>query len=520
MKNRNIQEIRKALLIEPYDRRVYGKINVIQAPTNLGKTYSIFKNIIPHAIKKEGVKKIIVTCPDTAVHTQSMEAYETDVVNCGASLYTKDDMKRFLTADHPAVLLLSLAKTVHEQSGTPNTLIQLASQLGNKAMFIADEIHYGGTTAAEYYLDNTGGQPKPNSKYAFAKLLVKLSQHSRNILAYTATPLHEMFALLGVDVYGEEKGNYEILTDDKDWPKGDEFNLFNARLGGYEFVSDWIKNETIKEVGIINKLFDQPEFGLKQHWKTSEFYADRVKRCALNTEYENIINDILDYRTISHITVGSHFDTPSDNSADVDELLNVLQQALRKYPERYEGKRPIAVVTSGECRIFSIKNGDSKTFGKDMLNDLIEDESVGIEYIISIEMLKMGWNEKRISHSVQVRKRKQAKKDEFGRENPVTHQIIQSFSRGNRQNLGLKGINSIDELKLFILNMPTNLKIAILDYVKYINQQFGIFPNEILYTKGVEIYKEKYATEKPFTWGTCVVTDHKCDDPFCTINKE
>ena len=66
--------------------------------------------------------------------------------------------------------------------------------------------------------------------------------------------------------------------------------------------------------------------------------------------------------------------------------------------------------------------------------------------------------------------------------------------------------------------MPTNLKVAILDYVKYINQQFGIFPNEILYTKGVEIYKEKYATEKPFTWGTCVVTDHSCEDPFCTIN--
>ena len=520
MKTRSIQEIRRALLIEPYSRRVQDKVNVIKAPTNLGKTYSIFKNIIPHAIKKEGVKKIIVTCPDTAVHTQSMEAYETDVVNCGASLYTKDDMKRFLTADHPAVLLLSLAKTVHKDTNTPDTLKKLALQLGPKMMFIADEIHYGGTTEEIYYEKNMGSKPKPGSKYAFAKLLVNLSEYSKNVLAYTATPLHEMFAFLGIDVYGEEYGNYEILTNDEDWPKGEEFNLFNARLGGYDFVDNWINNGTVKEINVINRLFDQQQFGLKQHWKNIDFYTDLVKRHALNTEHENMLNDILDNRTITHITVGSHFDKPSDNSADVDEVLNVLMQALNKYPERYEGKKPIAVVKSGKCRIFDIKNGGSESFGKEMLNDLIEDKSLGIEYIISIEMLKMGWNEKKISHSAQVRKRKQTIKDEYGREDPVTHGFIQSFSRGNRQNLGLKGINSIDELKLLVLNMPENLKNAILDYVKYINQQFGMFPKEILYTKGIEIYKEKYATEKLFTWGTCVIADHKCDDPFCTINKE
>ena len=513
MKKRNINEIRKSLLIDPYYRRVHGKINTIAAPTNLGKTYSIFKNIIPQAIKKEGVKKIIITCPDTAVHTQSIEAYESDVVGSGAALYTKSNIKRFLAAVHPSVLLLSLAKAVHGESDTPDILIELAEKLGNKAMFIADEIHYGGTTEADNYLLNTGGDPKPNSKYAFANLLVKLSQHSKNVIAYTATPLHEMVSDMGVDIYGDDRGRYEILTNEQDWPKGDEFSLFNARLGGYVLVPEWINNSNaVKELGLINTLFDDPKIGLHQHLQNIDFFTNRIKKHALNTEYENKLNNILDNRTITHIIAGSQFDTPSNNSADVDEVINSLQQALKKYSERYEGKKPIAVVRSGKCTIYDIENGNAETFHKDSLDDLLEDERYGIEYIISIEMLKMGWNEKRISHSVQVRKRSQKLKD-----NPVVHTIVQSWARSIRQNTGLKGINSIDELKRLVVNMPANLRIAIIDYAKYMNQFFLISPDEIIYKNGIEVFKEKYVTDIPFTWGTCVIVDHECEDPFCTV---
>ena len=53
---------------------------------------------------------------------------------------------------------------------------------------------------------------------------------------------------------------YNILNEEHQWPKKEEFNLFNSRLGGYLLVDTWMQyDKTIikpKEVQLINKLFN------------------------------------------------------------------------------------------------------------------------------------------------------------------------------------------------------------------------------------------------------------------------
>ena len=518
IKLRTIKEMRKNLLVDSIKKRKQGKTNVVSAPTNIGKTFSIYMNVVPQLVK-EGVEKTIVTAPDTMIHKQSLDAYENNLVSSGIAVYTLHDFERFIKAKHKAILLISTAKATHDKSR--DRIIRLAEKLGNKFTFIADEIHYGGTTEAQFALDNMGSPPSADSKYSLANLLVELSGFSKNVLAYTATPLHEMFKD-NVDMYGIPISKYNIITKDEDWPQGAEHNLFSARLGGVVFVDNWMNtSQSGKQVEIINALFDHPKYGLQQHWKNKEYYTDKIKECAQNTEHENKFNNNIEDRTITHIIAGSHFQSgPSDNSADVNEVLTALQKKLLKYPKRYKNKCPIMVVMSGECKVYDIdydNNDNSKSFKKDQIEELCSDERYGIEFIISVEMLKLGWNEKRISHFVSTRRRKQSRKDEDGYEDPVVNTGLQSFARAIRQLLGFLEVNSIDDLNQMCANLPANLKSAIIEYSKYMNTCYGILPDEVYYRKAIDIFQEKYTTDIPFTWGTCKIEDHICNDPFCTI---
>ena len=501
---RNLDEIREQCLIQPLLNRVPDKINVCCAPTNLGKTYSIYNQIIPTE-KESGKTHFVITAPDTMIHTQSLEQYEDILAKKGIRLYTKEDLPRFIRSSGPCGILLSNAKMTQDE--TIEELEKLKERIGNdKFMLLVDEIHHAGTTQLNYVEPNTGYRPGKNSKakFVFAKLLKRFSKDCKNIITYTATPLYEM-GDIGDDLFGEPMSSYNILNKKSQWPKDEEFNLFNSRLGGHCLVDGWIENGTVKTMPIINKLLDDNKIGLNQHWKNIEYHVNNLKNNIINTEFEYLLDQI-DSRTITHFIVGSEYEDPSQNSASQDETLKYLKLGLGKYPERYKNKYPILVVHSTGCRLHTINDGESKSIHKEAIMDVLINGDV--EFLISVEMLKMGFNCPRITHMIQIRKRKQAQ--------VVVNGVIQALSRGNRQHLGLRKINSINDLKKLSAKLPKNIRIILLDYVKYFNQHFAILPNEEIYQKGIEYYKTTYASEEPFNWGTCNI-EHTCNDPFCTI---
>jgi len=499
---RKIKKIREECLIKPFEKRVYNKINVVTAPTNIGKTYSIFNKTIPTAID-DGVTHFVVTAPDTMIHSQSQDAYESDLLKLGIPIYTKNDLSRFMKAKHSCVILLTNAMMNNSQE----KLIKFQQKIDvEKFMVLVDEVHYGGTTEKRYVEPNTGYKPTKESKFVFAKFLIELSKGSKNIVAYTATPLYEMLDS-SQNLWGEPISAYNILNEPHQWPTTQELSLLNSRLGGYVFVEDWMKDG---EPTIINTLLDDKKVGFFQYEKNTEYHVNNLKNQAVGTEYEKVINKIIDPRFLAHLVVGAEYDKSSPNSSSQDETLKYLQSKLKKsnIPKEDKNKYSILVVGSKECKLHSI-NGDSKSIHKD---DIMHELDNGdVRFLISVDMLKMGFNCSRITHTMQIRRRKQVQ--------VVVNGVIQTLSRGNRQYFGLKEIDTVEKLQELFLRVKknVNLRIALLDYAKHFNQHFAILPDVPIYQDGIREYKDKYASEEPFDWGTCTAAEHDCEDPFCTI---
>ena len=502
-KMRTKKEIREECLIKPFKKRRCNKINVITAPTNIGKTYSIFNKIIPTSVD-DGVTHFVVTAPDTMIHTQSLDEYADDLHELGIFLYTKNDLSRFMKAKHSCVILLTNAMMNRNQE----KLIKFQQKIGvEKFMLLVDEGHYGGTTEYKYLEPNTGYPPTKESKFVFSSLLKKLSKDSKNIVAYTATPLYEML-LSGQDLWGESISAYNILNEPHQWPTTQELSKLNSRLGGYVFVKDWIKDN---EPTIIDTLLDDKKVGFFQYEKNTEWHVNNLKNQAVGTEHEEQINKIIDPRTLVHLVVGAEYDKSSPNSSSQDETLKYLQSKLKKsnISKEDKNKYSILVISSKGCNLHSI-NGDSKLIKKVDIIDELNDGDV--KFLISVDMLKMGFNCSRIIHTMQIRRRKQVL--------VVVNGVIQTLSRGNRQYFGLKEIDTFEKLQELFSRVEknVNLRIALLDYVKHFNQHFAILPDEPIYRDGIREYKDKYVSEEPFVWGTCTGAEHDCDDPFCTIN--
>ena len=165
-------------------------------------------------------------------------------------------------------------------------------------------------------------------------------------------------------------------------------------------------------------MLDDNKIGLNQHWKNIEYHVNNLKNNIINTEFEYLLDQI-DSRTITHFIVGSEYEDPSQNSASQDETLKYLKLGLGKYPERYKNKYPILVVHSTGCRLHTINDGESKSIHKEAIMDVLSNGDV--EFLISVEMLKMGFNCPRITHMIQIRKRKQGQTSETHDKNNSGH---------------------------------------------------------------------------------------------------
>lgn len=504
-KLRTIKELRQQILIDPFSKRVQDKVNIIVAPMNLGKTYATFNNYI-FELKKNGVEKIIVTAPQKIILQQSEDSYDHMLGKNGIRTFDKDSFNKFIFCKTPCVLLVTNSFVIKNQE----KILELKNKLNNKFALIADEIHYAGTTEAQYVVSNTGYKETSSHKYRFSNILVKLSKGSKNIIALTATPLWEQKELpKHKDVYGMPQGSYHILNDEHTTPKEREFLSFCSRLGGIKLVDKWLVNDTHQSAPILEKLINDPKIGLSQYWKQTDNVKENLMNQIVGTQFENLVKD-LDPRTITQIVVGATYQNKSsDSSRNIDEVVDELKNVLRsnkKHLKRFQDKKIILSVHS-KGNYLSDLQGNSWTLNDEEVFDLLE--TGDIEFLITVDKLKMGFNLNRISHMSQVRRRAQIE--------VVTNTVIQSLGRGNRSFFGLKNCNSIEDVIKLMKELTgyNNIKIALANYASHLNTHYAVLPDVPIYQAAKLNYEMNYSCQEPNSYGTCTC-DHTCEDPFCT----
>jgi hypothetical protein len=510
MKN-NAEEIRKRVLIDPFSRRIPDKVNVLVAPMNLGKTYATFNSYILQLIS-EGVKKIVVTAPQKIILQQSEESYARTLGIKGIRTFDRDSFNQFIYTKDTSVLLITNSFLIRNI----DKLEKLKNNLNDKFAFIADEIHYAGTTAEEFVTPNTGFKSTKSHKYAFANNLSRLSKGSKNVIALTATPLWEQSELpKKQDVYGMPRGSYHILNNEHDAPKGREFLKFCSRLGGIHLSSNWMINDTNKSAPILEDLINNKTVGLSQHWKQIDNVKENLMNQIVGTPFENLVKN-LDTRTVTQIVVGSYYKDralgvpkSSPNSRNINEVTSELINILRsnkKHLKRFKDDKIVLSVHSNGNFLSDLDGGCWKLNDEEVMELL---ENGDIEFLITVDKLKMGFNLDRITHMSQVRRRKQIE--------VVTNTVIQSLGRGNRSFFGLKNCNSIeDAIKLIkkLIDYP-NIRNALSIYFNHFNTHYAVLPDLPIYQQAKVNYEMNYSSQEPNSYGSCTC-DHTCEDPFCT----
>ena len=505
-KLRTIKELRQQILIDPFSKRKQDKVNIIVAPMNLGKTYATFNNYI-FDFMSDGVEKIIVTAPQKIILQQSEDSYDNMLGKNGIRTFDKDSFNKFMFCKTPCVLLVTNLFLIKNKE----KILELKNKLNNKFAIIADEIHYAGTTKAQYVIPNTGYKDTKNHKYRFSNILVDLSKESKNILALTATPLWEQKELpKSIDLYGMPQGSYHILNDEHDAPKEREFLSFCSRLGGIKLIDNWLVNDANQSAPILQKLINDSQIGLSQYWKQTDNLKENLMNQIVGTPFEKEVGENLDTRTITQIVVGATYEgKSSDSSRNINEVVDELKNVLRsnkKHLKRFKDKKIILSVHSKE-NVLSNLQGKSWTLNDEEVFDLLE--TGDIEFLITVDKLKMGFNLDRISHMSQVRRRAQIE--------VVTNTVIQSLGRGNRSFFGLKNCNSIEDVIKLMKELTgyNNIKIALATYASHLNTHYAVLPDVPIYQAAKLNYEMNYSCQEPNSYGTCTC-DHTCEDPFCT----
>ena len=505
-KLRTIKELRQQILIDPFSKRKQDKVNIIVAPMNLGKTYATFNSYI-FDFMSDGVEKIIVTAPQKIILQQSEDSYDNMLGKNGIRTFDKDSFNKFMFCKTPCVLLVTNLFLIKNKE----KILELKNKLNNKFAIIADEIHYAGTTKAQYVIPNTGYKDTKNHKYRFSNILVDLSKESKNILALTATPLWEQKELpKSIDLYGMPQGSYHILNDEHDAPKEREFLSFCSRLGGIKLIDNWLVNDANQSAPILQKLINDSQIGLSQYWKQTDNLKENLMNQIVGTPFEKEVGENLDTRTITQIVVGATYEgKSSDSSRNINEVVDELKNVLRsnkKHLKRFKDKKIILSVHSKE-NVLSNLQGKSWTLNDEEVFDLLE--TGDIEFLITVDKLKMGFNLDRISHMSQVRRRAQIE--------VVTNTVIQSLGRGNRSFFGLKNCNSIEDVIKLMKELTgyNNIKIALATYASHLNTHYAVLPDVPIYQAAKLNYEMNYSCQEPNSYGTCTC-DHTCEDPFCT----
>jgi hypothetical protein len=471
----NLRNASKRLVVDPYINNHHtDKINIIAAPTGVGKTYSIMHELIPSDISMGFNKFIVLTVYRDNVY-QDTRAYEEALF--GKAIVT-GDMSHFLSykGAAPIVLISTIAGSTMGGSRSDadlrndQLLLTFIEKFKGKIALYWDEAHFGGSSNRQTYGINTGQPSRDFLGYnaTYYTFIENACDRGCKVTGFTATPLFEQQELLPT----LSNGYYEFLTNANEWPTP----LERTEIGSQ--YKDIVLYDTDIDFGYSLRK------GLIEFASFSEQFVERA----------NLINSF-------NLGIGALkkpvllIATGRENTKSGYEIVSAVETILDFYKNRMDEKAFfIGTATQDGYFMFNILR-ESKRLTQTQFFEAISDDDNPLCIIGFIEKFKFGLNLSNVTHEIHLRERASIVDGGYGH---VTVPVIQTYGRAVRTWFGVKN----DDLKsVFVSDAVAYLRKfagykvydVLREHMLNSNSHTFYVPDNPLYRKSIAEWKDRYA---------------------------
>ena len=421
-------DVAERLILNPYrNKLVTNKINVLAAPTGVGKTYNIGHNLLPYDLEL-GIKKFIFLTP----YKDSVEQDYNDLLHAvdelGMNVQITQDIDEFLNWDmkRPVLLISTLAGAANGGSEVEKNAERLVSCLqGEEFSVWWDEMHYSASSSWMTTIFNTG-QTQRNYTGTYFNLLWDLSQIGGKVVGFTATPVVEQLGELDTNYY-------HLATDMGLWPSQNEISYVSSQCRG---ISKYDLNH--------ENYVDALETGIAEYFNFSNHLKSLANKIS---KYEPSIK----FHTKGILQIISSVSNATESSGlNLHLTLENVGKVITKLGYL---DTQIAVATSQGG--YEIKDLDGNLINKVSFLEFIKilkSPNNNVRILLTIDKFKFGLNIANIISQIHLRLRAQYNLDA---DEKVTISIIQTFGRAVRTWYGIQGLsfyNVADAVKWLVKN--------------------------------------------------------------------
>jgi hypothetical protein len=475
----------KRLVEDAIPRACRGYINLIDSPTNSGKTYYTIKSLfergsdrqIFHSNSKSIVDQVV---KDSKKYRENSD----DVCTLKTLIFESHEVDEFLTSTskNPKILYITIQQASVEKNGIRDKLLNCEID-----RIFYDEADLGGNSDNEMKARETQEKVKGYNATQF-NYLDEMRQRDTEIVCTTATPLREQMEEF--EMYKFFSGKKEIfkhLNKDVPWPTQEELS------------------EGFKQLRLL-KTYNTDNITYGEIIKDAlDLHYEKVKTLSA---IKNLILSIDPNAPIEHKSVVVFNGGPkyksgkvSKNSLTVPRTLEEIIKYLNENCSHLFTKDcyPILVASDNKFVAYNLK-GESKIIKtwNECANKL-NDVNDPLSYVCYVAKIGRGVNIPNIDMVVSLRERLQPKKDrDFYR----TQSIVQLYGRAIRTNYGLDKSQGLDfhfasePIKWIDQKYSADHEIRNL-YMKYfrLTNSFDILsPENDTFDVANELWTKKYVT--------------------------
>jgi len=469
----NLRGAANRLIVEPYkNRRIENKINVIAAPTGVGKTFSIMNKLIPYDIDF-GFKKFIVLTVYRDNVMQDSYAYE-EALHGKAHVTTDIDHFVNYNGKIPMVFISTIAgsstggsKTDVEYQNDQKLLRVIENQ---KVAVYWDEAHFGGSSNKLTFGPNTGYGNGEATGYnaTYYGLIHDALNSGAKVTGFTATPLFEQ------QLYLEHlsKKTYALLTEASEWPTIGERTEIGSQYKDIHFYDTNVDFE-----------YSMRKF-LIEFYSFSEEFANRA---TMLNEYDSQIDALK--KPVMLVATGR------ENTKSGIEMIPAIESILSFYKGKIDDEDFfIGTATQNGYYLYNTK-GDRKSVKQGTFFTAISDDDNPLRIVMFIEKFKFGLNLANVTHEIHLRERTSTQDSQWGR---VTVPVIQTFGRAVRTWFGISNntLNSVfvsDAVQYLNKYVGTKIYDALREHMLYANSHTFYVPDNAMFRESVDQWKDRYA---------------------------
>lgn len=418
------------LIKEPIARAEVGYINLVDSPTNSGKTHYTIQSLFEYAVA--GADRQIFTAGSKSIVDQVVKDAKkfrdksNDVRVLKTVIFESHQVYEFLTSTlpNPKILFITIQQASVEKNGIRDKLLNC-----NIFRIFYDEADLGGNSDNEMKALETQEKVKGYNA-TFFTLLDEFRQRGTIVICTTATPLKEqMEEFLVHKMFSGKDEIFKHLNKDVPWPTQDELT------------------EGFKQLRHL-KTYDTEKTSYGEIIKDAlDLYYDKSRELsAIDTLILTMDPSApIGYKGIVVFNGGPQYKSGkvSPNSLTVPHTLDEIIKYLNENCSHLFTKDcyPILVAYDNKYIAYNLKGKSKiiKTWNEcaDKLND-VNDPLCFVCYVAKIGR---GVNIPNISMVVSLRERLQPKKDkDFYR----TQSIVQFYGRAIRTNYGLDESQGLD----------------------------------------------------------------------------